>query len=313
MSRRGLGAGLRAAAENHGYTLIASLGRLWSRPLASLMTVGVIAIALTLPAALHLALKNLRQLGDRWQVLGEISVFLVPTSEEAAARELAATIGARADVAAVRAISPAEALAEFKRSSGFEQALDGLPANPLPWVLVVSPTAEALADGPPVALGAGLQALPGVDFSQFDMEWLNRFHALMRIGRGASALIGVLLGFAVLLIVGNTIRLELQARRPEVEISKLLGATDGFVRRPFLYLGIWYGVLGGLLAALLIAAVLALSEPPIAALAGAYESDFRILGLSLAETLALIGSAAMIGWLGSWLAVGKQISEIRPV
>ncbi len=309
---RRIGSALRASAENHAYTLVASLGRLWGRPLASLMTVGVIAIALALPAGLHLALKNLRQLGDRWQVLGEISVFLGAGTDADTATRLADEIGARPDVASVRPIAPAEALADFRRHSGFDQALDGLPANPLPWVLVVSPTREALAGSGHSALGPQLEALPEVDFAQFDMEWLNRFDALLHIGRRGALMIGVLLAVAVLLIVGNTVRLELQARRPEVEISKLLGATDGFVRRPFLYLGVWYGVLGGLLAASLIAAVLALSGPPVATLAGAYQSDFRILGLSLPETAGLIGAGGAIGWLGSWIAVGRQLSEIKP-
>lgn len=311
MSRRGLGAGLRAAAENHGYTLIASLGRLWSRPLASLMTVGVIAIALALPAALHLALKNLSRLSERWQVLGEISVFLQTSAGEDTARELADEIAARPDVASVRAISPAEALADFGAASGFEPALEALPANPLPWVLVVTPTPGVLAGPGPAALGGELESLPDVDFAQFDMEWLNRFNALLQIGRRAGVLIGVLLAFAVLLIVGNTIRLELQARRPELEISKLLGATDGFVRRPFLYLGAWYGVLGGVLAGALIAALVALAGPPLDELASAYRSDYRLLGLSPGETLALPGAGAAIGWLGSWIAVGRQLSDVR--
>ena len=303
---------LRAALENHLFTLFAALGRLWRRPAASLMTVGVIAIALALPAALHLGLKNLRQLSQRWQVLGEISVFLNTEILAEEAQRLATQIRARADVASVRAISPEEALTDFKSYSGFDHALDALAANPLPWVLVLRPQGQDLSSAHLAELGTHLEGIPGVDFAQFDMEWLNRFNALLRIGRRASVLIGVLLAFAVLMIVGNTIRLELQARRSEVEISKLLGATDGFVRRPFLYLGMWYGILGGVFAALLIGSVVAVSSPPMANLASAYQADFRVLGLNLAETLSLVAGGALTGWAGSWIAVGQQLSEIKP-
>ena len=302
--------------ENHLIALASSLGRITERPGTSLMTAGVIAVSLALPATLQVSLNSLGQLSGKWDQLNQVSLFLQPSTSAEQAGALADEISQRPDVAAVDRIDPEQALAEFSRLSGFEQALDALPDNPLPWVLVVTPAPQ---DGDPTpARGLSrldllvnqLNDLPQVAFAQFDRQWLSRFRSLLSIGQRTSLVMAVLLGIAVLLIVGNTIRLELQSRRDEIEVSKLLGATDGFVRRPFLYLGACYGILGGVLAMVLVSAVLLTLGGPVARLAQAYQSDFRLVGLGLWEPLILVGGGGLIGWLGSWLAAGRQLARI---
>jgi cell division transport system permease protein len=218
----------------------------------------------------------------------------------------------RDSVDAVRLISAEQAMAEFRASSGFGGALDKLERNPLPPVLVVTPAANARAPQQAAALLAELEALPEVDLAQLDMEWLQRLQAIMNIARRGVTAIAILLGLAVLLIVGNTIRLDIQNRREEIEVIKLVGATDGFVRRPFLYGGIWYGLLGGVLAWLLVHGALLLINRPAEQLALLYGADHRLLGPGLQGTLLLLGVGAALGLLGSWLAVGRHLSAIEP-
>lgn len=279
------------------------------------MTAGVIAVALALPATLHLGLKSLNQLSGQWEVLGNISLFLNPELSSNEAATVAEEVSSRSDVKAVEQVSPDQALEEFSRLSGFNQALESLSSNPLPWVLLVQPSGSESADSNDVTLDRladQLMQMPQVDFAQFDREWLNRFESMLRIGQRAALVIAGLLIFAVLLIVGNTIRLELQARQDEIEVSKLLGATDGFVRRPFLYLGLWYGALGGFLAVVLVGGVMLALGSSVSELSLAYQSDFRLVGPNVSEVIGLIGAGGAVGWLGSWLAAGRQLAIVNP-
>ncbi len=303
---------IQAYLHEHGRMLSFSLARLAHAPMASLMTTAVIGIALALPAGLYVLLNNLQALTGDWDGTVRISLFLKPATPEAALQPLAERLRERDDVARVQIITARRALEEFKRSSGLDTALESLEENPLPHVLVVSPPAQGRDSARVEALARALQQLPEVDLAQLDMEWLQRLYALLEIARRVVTGIAVMLALAVLLIVGNTIRLDIQNRRAEIEVTKLIGATDGFIRRPFLYGGLWYGLLGGLLAWLMVFAALTLIEAPVERLAGLYHSQYRLAGLGAANTLTLFLLATALGLAGSWLAVGRHLRAIEP-
>jgi cell division transport system permease protein len=294
------------------FTVVSSLGRLWRHPLNSIMTIGVIAIALALPAGLYNGLNNLRGLGSGWEELGDIALFLQPDTDVQTAERLLQELSSRADIESALMITPEQALVDFAAVSGFLDTLQALPANPLPFVLVLRPSGKERDPTQLASLTRDLAKLPEVELAQLDKEWLQRFNNLIDIGQRAIRVIGALLAIAVLLVVGNTIRLDIQNRREEIEVIRLLGATNGFVRRPFLYGGVWLGALGGLIAVLLVAAGTAALSGPVAALTATYDSQFSISGLGLKEGVQLVFFGAGTGWLGSWLAVSRELSAIQP-
>lgn len=296
-----------------GFSLFSSLGRLWQRPLAGLMTVGVIAVSLALPAAFYTALFNLDRVSRGWHDAGEATIFMQPDAGPAAAEDLASTLRDRADVASVRVRSPAEAMEEFRRLSGFGAALDALEDNPLPAVLVLEPASRPADRNAAAAWVAELESRPGVDFAQFDVAWLMRFNALLAVATRVVWVAGALFAVVVLLVVGNTIRLDIENRRDEIEVHKLIGATDRFIRRPFLFTGLWYGALGGTGAVFMVGVVQALLAGPVARLAGTYGSEFALQGLGPAGALALCAGGALIGLGGAWMAVGRHLARIEPV
>jgi cell division transport system permease protein len=312
-AQRRSGPGLRerlaAFAALHGYSLVSSLGRLGARPWATLLTVGVMAVALALPAGLLLALSQLEGLAGDLREARALSLFMEAGQEGEAAAALAARLRQRADVASVAVRTPEQGLAEFREMTAFAGALAVLDYNPLPAVLVVDP-----ADGAdPAALAAALEAEPGAAFVQHDALWRERLAAWLGLGARLAWVVALLLGLGALLVVGNTVRLDIQGRAEEIAIVQLLGATDGFVRRPFLYLGAWYGLFAGLLALLLVlGAVLAL-RAPAAALAGSYGGSVPALAAPLAGgSAALLAVAMLLGWLGAWLAAGHHLRQARP-
>ncbi len=301
---------LRAWLAEHRDAAAGSLRRLAREPLSSLMTLAVIGIALALPAGLHVLLANAQAVTGGWRGEARISLFLERGVDPARARALRRELAARPGVRAVELVTPEQALAEFRRLSGFGEALDALDENPLPATLVVTPAAsdpEAL-----VALAARLRALPEVEAAQLDLEWVRRLHAILALARRGVAVVAALLAAAVLLVVGNTIRLEIQNRREEIVVAKLIGATDGFIRRPFLYSGLWHGLLGAALAWLLVEGALALLAGPAARLAELYASAWRPAGLGAAASLALLAGGAALGLAGAWLAVARHLREIEP-
>lgn len=298
-------------AQRHASTAIVALGRLSRQPFASLMTVLVIAVTLALPAALHLVIKNAESLSQSWDNALDFSVFLNSdvTAEQAA--RLADIVAQRADVAAVTFVSADEALAEFREQSGFGSALDQLGTNPLPHTLVVRP-ADSNTEVSMGLLNEELGNLPETDFVQVDTEWVRRFHAILAILEQAILMGAALLGAAILVIIGNTIRLDIQNRREEIEVTKLIGASNAFVRRPFLYTGFWYGLAGGLLALALVAYGLHALEEPVARLSGLYESAFIVLSLDARESLAIVGAGVGLGLVGSWIAATRHMRRIEP-
>ena len=288
-----------------------SLARLLHQPFASFMIVLVIAVTLALPAALNLIVKNAAAVSGSWENALDFSVFLNRDLSTDEADTLARLIEQRADVEDVHLITAQEALAEFKLQSGFGDAMDQLSQNPLPHTLVVRPsganTSESL-----VLLRQELANLPETDLVQIDTEWVQRFHAILDIVREAIIIGSVLLGTAIIVIIGNTIRLDIQNRREEIEVTKLIGASDAFVRRPFLWAGFWYGLLGGLLAIGLVQYGIYLLQAPIARLAGLYRSRISVVTFELPEIGIVIGVGVFLGLVGSWFAASRHMRRIEP-
>jgi cell division transport system permease protein len=302
----------RTYALRHAQVAVDSLGRLYRNRVASLMTAAVIGIALAMPAGLYVLLENLDRLSGAWNGQTSLSVFLKDTVTTDSARKLADAVRAWPEIASVTLVTPEQALEEFSRHSGFADALGTLEENPLPAVLLAIPVATH-AD----PLSAGLlrekfRALKETELAQLDLQWVHRLTAMLEIARRGVLVISVLLALAVLLVVGNTIRLEIQNRHNEIVVIKLIGATDGFVRRPFLYSGIWYGVLGALIAWLLVILGFQVLAGPVRHLAGLYQSSFSLQTLPLVLLLVLLAGGCLLGLLGSWLAVGRHLGAIEP-
>jgi len=295
----------------HVGTGVGALGRLARQPFASLMIVLVIAVTLALPASMHLVIKNAQSISNNWENALDFSVYLKSNVALNDANQLVELIKQRADVAQVTLISAQEALEEFKLASGFGNALDHLKTNPLPHTLVVRPS-TANTEQSLTLLHEELGNLPESDLVQIDTEWVQRFHAILDILRRAIAIGGGLLGVAIVVIIGNTIRLDIQNRREEIEVTKLIGASNAFVRRPFLYSGLWYGLGGGLFALALVGYGLYALEQPVRRLAGLYNSAFTVLELDLPESLIIVGIGVLLGLAGSWLAAARHMRRIEP-
>jgi cell division transport system permease protein len=302
----------KAYLARHAQTLLGSLGRLVAHPLASLMTMSVIAVALALPLCLELLLQNAGAAAAGWNDAFELSVYLDKAATVARAQAIAAELKQRADIAAVRVVTAEQALAEFREFSGYGSALDALADNPLPNTLVVTPSLAASTAAGTTTLKNAIGAIADVGTVQLDTEWVKRLVALLELLRAIVRLAGALLAVGVLVIVGNTIRLDIFNRRAEIEVMKLVGATDGFTRRPFLWTGIWYGLGGGLIAILLVGVGTIAVEGPVARLAALYGSSFRLSGLAWHTAGSVILAAAALGWLGSWLAASHHIRAINP-
>ncbi len=302
----------QAWGVNHAQALVFSLGRLYRNPFTAALTLTVIAIALALPAGLWLALKNLQAASGEWDHGAQLSVFVADSVSEDTLRVLAGRIQSMDAVESARAITREEALAEFRALSGFGEALDLLDHNPLPALVLVTPAADHQGPSRVQALSVELEALEEVTQAQVDLQWVQRLQAILEMTRRGVALVAVLLGLGVLLVVGNTIRLDILNRRREIEVAKLVGATDGFIRRPFLYGGLWLGLFGGVLALIIVGVGLALLNGPVQQLATLYGSDFRLEGPGLAGALGLLGLAVALGLGGSWIAVGRHLRDIEP-
>ena len=295
----------------HVRTCVGALGRLARQPFANLMTVLVIAVTLALPASMHLVIKNTQSISGNWENALDFSVYLKSNVALDDAKRLAGLIEQRADVAHVTLISAEDALEEFKSASGFGTALDHLTGNPLPHTVVVRPS-SANTEQSMILLQQELDNLPESDLVQIDTDWVQRFHAILDIMRRAIGIGAGLLGIAIVVIIGNTIRLDIQNRREEIEVTKLIGASNAFVRRPFLYSGLWYGLGGGLLALALVGYGLHAMGPPVRRLAGLYNSSFSVLKLDVSESLVIVGIGVLLGLTGSWLAAARHMRSIEP-
>jgi len=289
-----------------------SLMRMLRNPLGSLATWLVIGIALALPGSLYVALDNLAQLSTAWDGAPQMSLFLRENVDDGAGRALSERLAKHAQVANVQYVSREQALAEFRQLSGFGEVLDHLDNNPLPAVILVRPKAQGEDAAVVQRLFEEIKALPEVDKAVLDLQWVERLYAMIAIGHRVALGLALMLGLGVLLVIGNTIRLAIESRRDEILVVKLVGGTNAFVRRPFLYTGVWFGLGGGLIACLILNLGLYWLGNPVAHLADLYSSQFMLQGLGGRQTALLLLSAVGLGWFGAWLAVGRHLGAIQP-
>jgi cell division transport system permease protein len=296
----------------HVHALVSSAGHLARAPIATVFTVVVMGLALALPLGLDVLVRNVRSAtGDFSGAVG-ISAYLHTGVSAQRAQQLAGTARERAGVGTVILITADQALAQFRTQSGFGAALDALEGNPLPHVLAITPVAANANPADMESLRRYLAAWPEVESVQLDGAWVARFSAILNLLRRSLLIAAGLLGLGVIAVVGNTIRLEILNRRAEIEVTKLVGGTDGFVRRPFLYTGALYGLLAGLAAWLVVEAALRALAPAAAQLAQSYGSRFALAGPDLKDLKLLLGLGTLLGWLGSWLAAARHLARVEP-
>lgn len=292
--------------DHHLYSFIASLGRVLRKPWSTVLTVGVMAVALALPLGLWLVLTNVERFTGDVQQSRQINLFLKPEITLQRARSLSEEMRGRGDIAKVELKTPEQGLAELRERGGLGEAIAAVDGNPLPSLLVITPK------GDETLLAESLQTLPEADLVQRDALWRQRLDGWLRFGNRVAWVLAALLGLGALLVVGNTVRLDIQSRREEIGVLQLLGATDGFIRRPFLYLGAWYGLAAGVLALGLLTATHLALKAPLATLAGSYGSHFALSGFEPRQAIVVLLAATVLGWLGAGLVAGHFLRQTRP-
>lgn len=296
--------------RQHAWCLRDSLRQLVRRPLGTVMTIAVMGLALALPLAFYLLLLNVQHLAAAVGDSQAVSAFLKTDVAAGTADKLAANLRTRADVSAVTVRTPRQGLAEMSAMQGFGDAINALPDNPLPFVLLIEPRAGA--DRAQVeSMVHVVRALPEVDVVQDNGQWRARLDALVALGRRVALLLAALLGAAAVLVIGNTVRLDIRSRADEIAVQQLIGANASFVRRPYLYEGVWYGLAAGVVAVLLVLALEAVLAGPVRDLVASYAGRLHFGGVAwgtLAETPAI---AVALGWLGAWIASSRHLAHAR--
>lgn len=294
----------------HQEAAFASWKRLYKHGFATILTILVIAISLALPATLFVGLSNLTHVNNGFQDSADISLYLKPDLAQADIDTLMANLRANPNVQTLRYISPAEGMQAFSQTMGLTDTLSTLPNNPLPAVIVLTPTSAADAPAKVTGFVSQLSRLPEVDTASLDMQWVKRLYAIIDLLHRLVMALAVLLGFGVLIVIGNTIRLALQQHREEIAIMKLMGATNAFARRPFLYTGIWYGLLGGFLGWLLVSLFFMALSGAARTLATSFGSEFHLSGLGFGGLILLLFLGVMLGLAGSWIVVEQFINRV---
>ncbi len=296
---------------HHKEAISYSLTRLWQSNLSTWITLAAIAIALCLPTSLHLLLKNLKSLTDDKRQVPTISLFVKQDISEQQARDRGDLLSELPEIDKVVLVPRDEALDDFRQITGFAETLETLDENPLPHVLVVTPHMDLI--GNPADdmenLASKLQSYPEVDLVQMDLEWVSRLRSILRITERAILVISSLLALSVLLVIGNTIKLNIENRKEEIKVLKLIGATSAYIRRPFLYTGIWYGLFGGIISLVLVHLALLSFVSPVNELARLYGSTFIISGLGVTTTFYILVISSLLGLIGAWLAVGRHLKN----
>jgi cell division transport system permease protein len=296
----------------HLQSMLFSLGRLWRQPFSTLMTIAVIGIALALPAGLFVLLQNINNVSDQWDDASQVSLFLKQDLSEKQIKQLNKDITAWPQIGTTTYQTAEQSLDEFRELSGLGHLLDTLPDNPLPPVITLYPTDENMSAEAIKALLKKLTALPDVVQAQLDMEWLQRLRSINKLLERGISLLGLLLSLSVLLVIGNTIRLSILSRQSEIKVMKLVGATDRFIRRPFLYTGFWYGLIGGLFAWATLLFAMNMLTAPINELTSQYASDYQLHWFTGTLLLYLPLTGLLLGVLGAWLAVSRHLHAIEP-
>ncbi|WP_426415447.1 permease-like cell division protein FtsX [Aestuariirhabdus sp. LZHN29] len=297
------------ALHHHRQMVGQSLLRLLAAPAASMMTCLVMAVALVLPSVMLVAVANIKQLSAGWDGSPQLTLYL---RENVQSAPLMQRLGNDPRIESLVYLSAEQALAEFELYSGLADVTAQLEHNPLPAVVVLRPQLEALQGDRARQLLSEMQELAEVELASLDLQWIERLRQILQLGERSSLLLAALLAVAVLLVIGNTIRLAIENRRSEIVIIKLVGGSDAYVRRPFLYTGVWYGTGAGVLAALLVQVLVLLVDGPASRLAALYQSQFELQGLGIGASLGLVLVGAALGWCGAWLASVRHLRQIEP-
>lgn len=288
----------------------ATLRRFFATPISSLLNVMVIGIALSLPTGLYVLLQNAQGIIEHFAAAPQLSIFLAMDTKPDEIAQIRKRLEQHADIASIEFVSRSQALEQLKRGGGLSDVIGGLDHNPLPDTFIVHPRLgnviglEALRDE--------LKTWRKLDRVQLDSDWARRLEALLDFVRTALLLLTALLALSLVAITFNTIRLQILTRRDEIEVSKLIGASSGFIRRPFVQFGLLQGLLGGLTAWCIIAIALTLLNLSLADLAKLYDSNFILSHLRLADGCALLVFSAFLGWLGAWMSVTQHLRKIEP-
>jgi len=304
---------IRAWSRQHSYSLFSSLGVLFKHKVGTLMTVLVLGIAMFLPLGLYITLSNLDGLNLRQDEWSAVTVFFKPGTSQDEVRRVADELETRLQPEAVVVISPAEGMVDFREASGFGESLDMLEENPLPWVMQVSPQPGSTDEVEKRVgeLTAFLSSVDSVEVTQFDYKWLQRLGRMVELGTAAVTVLILLFGLAVVVVVANTIRLDVASHAEEIEILALVGAGNGFVRQPFLYTGLWYGLMGGLLSVVLLGLTMLYLGRPLGLLLETYGTVFDLRGLDGYKTLWVLLGGGLLGWLGAWISVQRYLRLLK--
>lgn len=304
---------IRAWLRRHSYSFFSSLGVLYQHRIGTLLTVLVLGIAMFLPLGLYTTLSNLEHMDLRQREWSAITVFFKPGTTQDEVRRVADVLDEHLQPEAIVMISPAQGMAEFREASGFGESLDMLEENPLPWVMQVSPQRGGTerVDEHVAELITLLQSIDSVEGTQFDYKWLQRLGRMMELGRASVTVLMLLFGLGVVVVVANTIRLDVASHADEIEILALVGAGNAFVRQPFLYTGAWYGLMGALVALLLLALVMGYLGRPLGLLLETYGTVFKLRSLGAYNTLWVLSGGGLLGWLGAWISVQRYLRRLK--
>lgn len=303
----------RAWLRRHSYSFFSSLGVLLQHRVGTLMTVLVLGIAMFLPLGLYITLTNLESMNLRQDEWSAVTVFFKSGTSQDEVQRVAEELKTRMQPDAVVIISPEQGMADFRDASGFGESLDILQENPLPWVMQVSPQSGSTEEVEQRVdeLSVFLRSIDSVELTQFDYKWLQRLGRLMELGKASVTVLILLFGLAVVVVVANTIRLDVASHAEEIEILALVGAGNAFVRQPFLYTGLWYGLMGGLLAIALLGLTMLYLGRPLGLLLETYGTVFSLRGLGAYNTLWVLLGGGFLGWLGAWISVQRYLRRLR--
>tara|TARA_R110001583_G_scaffold125319_3_gene276878 strand:+ start:1584 stop:2573 length:990 start_codon:yes stop_codon:yes gene_type:complete len=301
-----------AVINQHVQQVFSSFSEIWKTPFATIMTICVLGLALSLPSVFHVLYKNAERVTGQWDGASEISLFLKKDISEPRVQVLINKLALYNDIDSVTYISRHQALEEFKEMSSFSKALNYLDENPLPAVLVVVPTKEAMNSAGSKLLVAKLEREQGIDLVRVDVDWIEKLQAILSLMVDIVISIAVLLLISVLLIVSNTIRLNILNQRDEIEVLKLVGATNSFIQLPYLYIGAWYGLLGGAVAWLLTFAMVTWLQSGVMSLMGLYQLQFKVSLLNFEEVAILLSVATVLAFIASYISVKQYLVKIEP-
>jgi cell division transport system permease protein len=302
---------LNAYFAFHAQALFSSLGRLLATPFTSIMTTMVLAVAIAAATGFYILWLNVAQLTGNLESSNQISLFLKQEVDDKQGKELQAQLQQNPRVESVKLLTKDNSLAEFKSFSGFAEAIDALETNPLPTVIEVLPKNSLDNNENLQQLLTEFQRLPEVDIAQLDMQWVRKLQSMVELIKSGMLLLNFGLSFAILFVMGNTIRLELEGRREEVLISKLVGATYSFIKRPYLYTGFWFGFFAGVVAWLMVTFMMLILKQPIENLFVLYEKSYSVVFLDFFESLSVLFISAMLGVLGAWLVLYYQLKQMK--